>query len=139
MKTNAGTTSTVRRRRLAEGALLVPGAALTVAFAYALVREPVQGAAGLTLVAGAAAVLLLSRDIATVRIVAVVAALCLLLPLTALVGPVAAFPSFPQLFVFRVTLIALAGFGLLAVLMGHGRWQLRPQVWYAALDRKSVV
>jgi O-antigen ligase len=104
-----------------------------VAFAYALVREPVQGAAGLTLVAGAAAVLLLSRDIATVRIVAVVAALCLLLPLTALVGPVAAFPSFPQLFVFRVTLIALAGFGLLAVLMGHGRWQLRPQVWYAAL------
>jgi len=105
------------RQRLAELALLGAGAALTLVFAYGLVRKPVPAAAALALLALIAGIALFRREIAAVRLGPLVSGLVLLVPLAALVGSAAALPVFPQLFAFRLLLIAIALLGLPLLLL----------------------
>jgi teichuronic acid biosynthesis protein TuaE len=105
------------RRWLAELALLGVGAALTLVFAYGLVRKPMPAAAALALLALIAGITLFRRDIAAVRLGPLVSGLVLLVPLAALVGSSAALPAFPQLFAFRLFLIAIAVLGLPLLLL----------------------
>ena len=116
------------RRLLAELALLGAGAALTLVFAYGLVRKPLPAAAALALLALIAGIALFRREIAAVRLGPLVSGLVLLVPLAALVGSPAALPAFPQLFAFRLLLIAIAALGLPLLLLRRGpislaRWR----------------
>ena len=116
------------RRRLAELALLGAGAALTLVFAYGLVRKPVPAAAALALLALIAGIALFRHDIAAIRLGPLVSGLVLLVPLAALVGSAAAIPAVPHLFVFRLLLIAIALLGLPLLLLRRGpvsltRWR----------------
>ena len=112
------------RRRLAELAVLGAGAALTLVFAYGLVRKPLPAVAALALLALIAGVVLFRHEIAAVRLGPLVSGLVLLVPLAALVGSAAALPAFPQLFAFRLLLIMIGVLGLLLLLRGHGRVSL---------------
>jgi len=116
------------RRRLAELALLGAGAALTLVFAYGLVRKPLPAGVALALLALIAGIALFRREIAAVRLGPLVGGLVLLVPLAALVGSAAALPAFPQLFAFRLLLIAIALLGLPLLLLRRGpvslaRWR----------------
>jgi len=105
------------RRRLAELALLGAGAALTLVFAYGLVRKPLPALAALVLLALIAGIALFRREIAAVRLGPLVSGLVLLVPLAALVGSAAGLPAFPQLFAFRLLLAAIVVLGLPLLLL----------------------
>ena len=119
------------RRRLAELALLGAGAALTLVFAYGLVRKPLPATAALALLALIAGIALFRREIAAVRLGPLVSGMVLLVPLAALVGAPAALPAFPQLFAFRLLLIAIAVLGLPLLLLRRNPVSLAP--WRPAL------
>jgi len=119
------------RRRLAEIALLGAGAALTLVFAYGLVRKPLPATAALALLALIAGLALFRREIAAVRLGPLVSGLVLLVPLAALVGSAAALPAFPQLFAFRLLLVAIAVLGVPLLLLRRSPVSLAP--WRPAL------
>ena len=119
------------RRRLAELAVLGAGAALTLVFAYGLVRKPMPALAALALLALIAGIALFRREIAAVRLGPLVSGLVLLVPLAALVGSPAALPAFPQLFAFRLLLFVIAVLGLPLLLRRHSPVSLAP--WRPAL------
>jgi len=119
------------RRRLAELALLGAGAALTLVFAYGLASKPMPAAAALALLALIAGIALFRREIAAVRLGPLVSGLVLLVPLAALVGSPAALPAFPQLFAFRLLLIAVALLGVPLLLLRRSPVSLAP--WRPAL------
>lgn len=128
------------RRRLAELALLGAGAALTLVFAYGLVRKPMPAVGALALLALVAGIALFRREIAAVRLGPLVSGLVLLVPLAALIGSPAALPAFPQLFAFRLLLIAIAVLGLPLLLLRRSpvslaRWRpaLSLALWIAWL------
>jgi teichuronic acid biosynthesis protein TuaE len=128
------------RRRLAELALLGTGAALTLVFAYGLVRKPLPALAALVLLALIAGIALFRREIAAVRLGPLVSGLVLLVPLAALIGSAAALPAFPQLFAFRLLLAAVAVLGLPLLLLRRrpvslARWRpaLPLALWVAWL------
>ena len=129
-----------RRHRLAELALLGAGAALTLVFAYGLVRKPMPAVGALALLVLVAGIALFRREIAAVRIGPLVSGLVLLVPLAALIGSAAALPAFPQLFAFRLLLIAIAVLGLPLLLLRRSpvslaRWRpaLSLVLWIAWL------
>jgi len=129
-----------RRHRLAELALLGAGAALTLVFAYGLVRKPMPAVGALALLVLVAGIALFRREIAAVRIGPLVSGLVLLVPLAALIGSPAALPAFPQLFAFRLLLIAIAVLGLPLLLLRRSpvslaRWRpaLSLVLWIAWL------
>ena len=119
------------RRRLAELALLGAGAALTLFFTYGLVRRPMPALAALALLAIVAFLVLFRREIASVRLGPLVSGMVLLVPLAALVGSPAALPGFPQLFAFRLLLMAIAVLGLPLLLLRRSPVSLAP--WRPAL------
>ena len=140
--TTTDTTAPVRagRRCLAELALLGAGAALTLVFAYGLVRKPMPAVGALALLVLVAGIALFRREIAAVRIGPLVSGLVLLVPLAALIGSAAALPAFPQLFAFRLLLIAIAVLGLPLLLLRRSpvslaRWRpaLSLVLWIAWL------
>jgi teichuronic acid biosynthesis protein TuaE len=128
------------RRRLAELAVLGAGAALTLVFAYGLIRKPLPAAAALALLALIAGIALFRREIAAVRLGPLVSGMVLLVPLAALVGSPAAIPAFPQLFAFRLLLAAIAVLGLPLLLLRRStvslvRWRpaLPLALWFVWL------
>jgi teichuronic acid biosynthesis protein TuaE len=129
------------RDRLADAAVLGAGVALTLVFTYGLARRPVPATAALALLALLAGIILFRREIAAVRLGPLVSGMVLVVPLAALVGTAAAIPAFPQLFAFRLLLVAIALLGLPLLLVRHGsvslaRWRpaLPLALWFAWLS-----
>lgn len=123
--------TTPGRRRLAELALLGAGAALTLVFAYGLVRKPMPALAALVLLALVAFIVLFRHEIAAVRLGPLVSGMVLIVPLAALIGAPAALPAFPQLFAFRLLLIAIVVLGVPLLLLRRSPVSLAP--WRPAL------
>jgi O-antigen ligase len=131
--TAAGTTGERGRRSLlVDIALLCAGAALTIVFAHQLVHRPVPAAAGLALFAVVAGVVLLRGRIAALSLRRVLIVLVTLIPLAALLGPAAGLPAFPQLFAFRLLLVAVAAVAVPVLLLSAPR-TLETARWRPAL------
>lgn len=100
------------RLRRRDAALLGLGAVVAVvALAAAVVQQPLAGGALLAGVALAAVILLERERLARLRIADLLVVGSLSLPLLALLGPSFALPALPQLFAYRVVLIAVGFLG----------------------------
>ncbi len=116
-------------RRLPDELLVLGGGAvLTAALTYGLVTRPAPVALALALFALVAGIALSHRELAALRVGTLVAGLALLLPMAALIGPVAALPGFPHLFAFRLLLALVVALGVPLVIMSArriawGRWK----------------
>ena len=129
-----------RQARRRDASLFGGGALLTVFFAAAVVLRPGAGLA-LLAAAGLLALLVLARHrIGRVRVVALIVAGLVSLPLLALLGPSFALSAIPQLFAFRFVLlfVCLVGVTYLIVLaeplrFAVGDVALPAALWYAWL------
>lgn len=136
----AASVSAEARIRYRDATLLVAGAAVTVILAVVIALRPVAGLVLLAAVAFAALVLLVRHRIGRVRVVALIVAGLVSLPLLALLGPSFALPAIPQLFAFRLVLllVCLVGVTYLIVLteplpFALGDVALPATLWYAWL------
>jgi O-antigen ligase len=101
-------------------------------FAYAVAYRPLIGAAALVAFAAAAALVLRRRQVGAVSLRSLLVGLVLLLPSAALIGPAAGLPVVPQLFAFRLLLVAVAALGVPALLLSEAR-PLDIERWRPAL------
>jgi teichuronic acid biosynthesis protein TuaE len=123
-----------------QAALLAAAALTTVLFAVGFARAPLLSLATLALIALGAVVVLGRRRLAEVSMSRAVWVLLLLIPLTALLGPVLALPAFPQLFAFRIVAVIAAYLVLTLLLVarpalrfGAGTFALLFALWYGWL------
>ena len=103
---------TRRRFTRADVGLIAAGAGLTVLFAVALTRRPLQGLVLLVVLAVVALVLLYRGRLARVEVGAFLAVGLVVLPAAALLGPSFAIPGFPQVFLFRIVLALVVAVGV---------------------------
>src|SRR5450759_1084251 len=101
------------RRRItrADAGLIAAGAGLTVLFAAALTRRPLEALALLVVFAMVALVLLNRQRLARMDVGALLVVGLVVLPAAALLGPSFAMPSFPQAFLFRIVLALVIAVG----------------------------
>src|SRR5665647_1057386 len=102
------------RRRLtrADAELIAAGAGLTVLFAAALTRQPLEGLALLVVLAVVALILLNRERLARMDVGALLVVGLVVLPAAALLGPSFAIPGFPQAFLFRIVLALVIAVGV---------------------------
>jgi len=102
------------RRRLtrADAGLITAGAGLTVLFAAALTRRPLEGLALLVVLAVVALILLNRERLARMDVGALLVVGLVVLPAAALLGPSFAIPGFPQAFLFRIVLALVIAVGV---------------------------
>src|SRR5450759_5046221 len=101
-----------RRFTLADAGLIAAGAGLTVLFAAALTRRPLEGLALLVVFALVALVLLNRERLARMDVGALLVVGLVVLPAAALLGPSFAIPGFPQAFLFRIVLALVMAVGV---------------------------
>ncbi len=101
--------------------LVAGGVVLTFLFAYAFARKPLYAAAALLVLAVAAALWLGRGQILRWRVGLLLVAGLILLPFTALMGPVLGLPQVPQAFAFRVLLVVVLYAGVTWLLLVRAR------------------
>src|SRR5665647_703467 len=95
-----------------DAGLIAAGAGLTVLFAAALTRRPLEGLALLVVLAVVALVLLNRERLARMDVGALLVVGLVVLPAAALLGPSFAIPGFPQAFLFRIVLALVIAVGV---------------------------
>ena len=101
-----------RRFTRADAGLIAAGAGLTVLFAAALTRRPLEALALLVVFAMVALVLLNRQRLARMDVGALLVVGLVVLPAAALLGPSFAIPGFPQAFLFRIVLALVIAVGV---------------------------
>src|SRR5450756_2489777 len=101
-----------RRPTRADAGLIAAGAGLTVLFAAALTRQPLEGLALLVVLAVVALILLNRERLARMDVGALLVVGLVVLPAAALLGPSFAIPGFPQAFLFRIVLALVIAVGV---------------------------
>src|SRR5665648_162376 len=127
-----------------DAGLIAAGAGLTVLFAAALTRRPLEGLALLVVLAVVALVLLNRERLARMDVGALLVVGLVVLPAAALLGPSFAIPGFPQAFLFRIVLALVIAVGVTYlvvrhVLRGEGRGAAARAVVRVALRRARLV
>ncbi len=95
-------------------------------------HRPLATAAALVLLAVAAGLILLRRELAALPLRPLLVGLTVALPFAALIGPIAGVPAAPQLFFFRLLLIAVAALTVPVLLLSEAR-DVAPDRWLPAL------